>query len=111
VTSLAVACYVCYDSAMAQSRSGAERARLYRARNRCGTVLIQGIEVKRAGIDLLVSRGWLGANVAHDAANVRAALVRMVNKTLTEPVPQPEPSPKPFRRAIQAVKVLSFGVF
>jgi hypothetical protein len=72
-----------------------------------------GIEVKRAGIDLLIAKGWLDANAEHDARQVRAALVKMVNKVLTapEPEPQPEPSPRRFKQALQAVKVLNFGLF
>jgi hypothetical protein len=96
---------------MAPPKSSAERMRKLRHRKRCGTVFIQGIEVKRIGVELLIAKGWLDANAEPDARQVRAALVKMVNKVLSEPEPEPEPSPKPFRRAFQAVKTISFGLF
>jgi hypothetical protein len=96
---------------MAQPKSSAERMRKLRDRRRCGTVLIQGIEVKRIGVELLIAKGWLDATAEPDARQVRAALVKLVNKALSEPEREPEPSPTPFRRAFQAVKTISFGLF
>jgi hypothetical protein len=99
---------------MARANSNeAKRARLYRERKRCGTVFVSGIEVKRIGVELLIAKGWLDADAEPDAHKVRAALVKLVNGALAEPerAPEPEPSPKPFRRAFQAVKTISFGLF
>ncbi len=50
-----------------------------------------------------MARGWLDAQDAHDPAEVRAALVAMVNETLSE-----RPGLQPFR---QALKSFSFGLF
>jgi hypothetical protein len=94
-----------------QPKSSAERMRRLRDRKRCGTVIVQDIEVERSAIDLLVRHGWIGADVAHDPILVRTALVDLVNEILHEPDPQPERSPRPFRKALQAVKVFSFGLF
>jgi hypothetical protein len=78
-------------------------------------VYVQGIEVRRVGVELLIAKGWLDADAEHDAFQVRAALVKMVNKVLSEPAPKPELKPKPspprFKRALEAVKVIGFGLF
>jgi hypothetical protein len=96
---------------MAQPKSSAERMRRLRDRNKCGTVFVSGIEVKRVGVELLVAKGWLDANAEPDARQVRAALVKMVNKVLSEPEPPPKPSPGRFKQAFQTVKALHFGFF
>jgi hypothetical protein len=96
---------------MVQPKSSAERMRKLRDRKRRGTVFIQGIEVKRIGVELLIAKGWLDADAEPDARQVRAALVKMVNKVLSEPEPQPKPSPGRFKQALQSVKALRFGFF
>jgi hypothetical protein len=90
---------------MALPGAGAERARRHRDRKRSGTVIVQDIEVERSAIDQLVIWGWLDAEVAHDPGHVRTALVDFVNDMLTEP------SPGRFKQAIQALRVMSFGLF
>jgi hypothetical protein len=86
---------------MEQTKSSAERVRRHRDRKRCGTVVIQDLEIKRAGIETLIARGWLDTEAASDPAQVRAALLEMINDTLSV-------QPKPFR---QALKSFSFGLF
>jgi hypothetical protein len=49
-----------------------------------------------------MARGWLDAGDEIYPAQVRAALVRMINDTLTG-----QSSPQPFRQALKAV---SFGL-
>jgi hypothetical protein len=88
---------------MAQTKSGAERARRHRDRKRCGTVVIQDLELKRTGIETLIARGLLDAKAADDPARVRAALVTLLNETLAPP-----PGRKPFR---QTLKSIAFGLF
>jgi hypothetical protein len=85
--------------------------RKLRDRKRCGTVLVQDIEVEHSAIDKLVSYGWLGAEVAHDPVHVRTALVDLVNEILHEPEPQPERKPRRLKQALQAVKTISLGLF
>ena len=81
----------------------AERMRRLRDRKRCGIVVLQDLEIQPSGVHALMAHGWLDAEDAHDAAEVRAALVRMVNDTLTE-----RPGLPPFR---QALKVMTLGLF
>ena len=87
---------------MAETKSSAERMRRLRERKAAGTIMVPHIQITRPGIDTLIARGWLDANAGNDPVQVRAALVKMINDTLSEPR-----GPQPFR---QALKAISFGL-
>jgi hypothetical protein len=74
--------------------------RRHRARKRCGSVIVQDIEIQQAGVAALLHHGWLAPDAANDATAVRAALVAMVNDSLAGP-----------RSVKRALKTLSFGLF
>ncbi|MGA7324044.1 MAG: hypothetical protein WBX25_06090 [Rhodomicrobium sp.] len=93
---------------MAQSKSDAERARRYRSRKRCGTVIIQDLELKRSGVEILINRGWLDAERANDPAQIRAALVNMINDALSG---RHEGFRSQLGRHVQALKTIAFGIF
>ena len=81
-----------------------QNVRGHRNRKRCGTLVIQDLEITRSGIGLLVARGWLDAEARDDPAEFREALVKMVNTTLNE-----TPGPPPFWQKLKSV--FSFGLF
>jgi hypothetical protein len=56
--------------------------RRLRERKRKGVVVLQGIEIQRKGVELLIARGWLDAKASDDPVKVRAALVKLINGTL-----------------------------
>jgi hypothetical protein len=94
---------------MAPSKSSAERMRKLRDRKRCGTVVVQDIQIKRNGIETLIARGWLDAEAGSDPAQVRAALIEMINNALSES-PEPKRHGQPGRR-FQALRSIAFGLF
>jgi hypothetical protein len=82
---------------MGQSKSSAGRMRRLRDRKRCGTVVIQDLELKRTGVETLIARGLLDAEAADDPAKVRTALVKMINQQLTPA--------RPFRQALSFISM------
>jgi hypothetical protein len=71
---------------MAEAKSAAaERMARRRERKRCGRVVIQDLELKRAGIETLIARGLLDDEASGDPVQVRAALVELINETLSPP--------------------------
>jgi hypothetical protein len=111
---------------MPAKSTSTERSRKCRERKRCGKVVLQDLVISRPGIGLLVAQGWLEEAARDDPEQVREALVKMVNKTLSEKTErkiapsgdirvEPElelkskPGRPPFRRALKSV--LSLGLF
>jgi hypothetical protein len=88
------------STAMGENSSSAERMRRHRARKRCGSVIVQDIEIQPAGVAALLHQGWLEPDAANDAAAVRTALVAMVNDSLAGP-----------RGLKRALKAIGLGLF
>jgi hypothetical protein len=75
-------------------------------------MVIQDLVINQPGIGWLVTRSWLDAEARDDPAQVTAALVELLNATMSdEPVLKFTQEP-PFRRALKSARsVLSLGLF
>jgi hypothetical protein len=67
---------------MAQCSSSAERMRRYRKRQRDGALLLD-IQINRAGIERLVTGGWLAPDQQGDHEAVAKALMALADRAMT----------------------------
>jgi hypothetical protein len=95
--------------ANAKSAASAERMRRSRARRAAGTIMVPHIQITRPGVEALIARGLLDNAAANDPAQVRAALVQMINKALSER-PEP-PRHAQLGRHVKALRSIAFGLF
>jgi hypothetical protein len=93
---------------MAHGKSSAERMRRLRERKRSGIVVVPHIQITRSGVEGLIAKGLLDGKAGSDPAEVRAAIVKLLNETLAPP---PEPRPRQLGRHIEALRAVSLGLF
>jgi hypothetical protein len=93
---------------MAEAKSAAaERMARHRERKAAGIIVIQDLQLTRSGVEGLIAKGLLGEEASNDPAEVRAALVKLLNETLAPP-PQPR---RQIGGHISALRSIAFGLF